>query len=76
MSFNLSGMVTMNRNKKLLSSDDVVQPEEVTQIEARLIVQKTLNLVPPIVPRNRKVLSKIVDMGNLPSRLRLQEVEG
>ena len=46
----------MNRNKKLLSSDDVVQLEEVTQIEAR-----------PIVPGNRKVMSKIVDTRNLPS---------
>ena len=37
----------MNRNKKLLSSDDVIQLEEVTQIEARPTVQKTLKLVPP-----------------------------
>lgn len=57
----------MNRKKKLLSSDDVIQPEEDTQIEARPTVQKTLKLVPPIVPGNRKVVSKIVDTRNLPS---------
>ena len=64
-----------NKEKELASGNEVIQTEDATPLQTHLNIPKTLKLVPASFFEKRKVVSRMVDMGNLPSRWGLKRAK-
>ena len=64
-----------NKEKELASGNEVIQTEDATPLQTHLNIPKTLKLVPASFSKKRKVVSRMVDMGNLPSRWGLKRAK-
>jgi len=64
-----------NKEKELASGNEVVQTEDATPLQTHPNVPKMLKLVPPSLSENRKVVSGMVNVGNLPSRWGLKRAK-
>ena len=64
-----------NKDKELASGNEVIQTEDVTPLPTHLNVPKSLKLVPTSFFEKMKVVSSMVDMGNLPSHLGLKRAK-
>ena len=64
-----------NKEKELASGNEVIQIEDVTPLQTHLNIPKTIKLVPTSFSEKRKVVSRMVDMGNLPSRWGLKKAK-
>lgn len=56
-----------NKEKELVSGDDIIQTKDVPPLQTHPAVSKMLKLVPPSSLEKRKAMSKMIDIGNPPS---------
>lgn len=57
-----------NKEKELISGNEIVQTKDVFPFQTRPTISKTLKLVPPVSLKKKKAVYKTIDTGNLPSR--------
>ena len=56
-----------NKEKELASGDEVILTKDVAPFQTRPNIPKVLKLLPPSSSKKRKEISRMVDVGNLPS---------
>lgn len=68
-------MIKENKEKKLVSGDEIIQIEDATPLQTRPNVPKMLKLVPLSSSEKRKAVSRMVDVGDLPNHQSLKRAK-